>query len=259
MPPVTQLREYYDALLALKEEEQTALAEFHVKDPQFLLAHRFRKSVEALESRPVINEPFYPPSRTDPLSPLTTIGGIKRTIHFAAQLWDRRPRTVDGAESLAFRYVDRELFPLRTTTQDRVDPRRLDLLLANGHDGTPVFAELKIRNDKPAYFALVQVLMFAAELLVSPQRGRLTSHPPAADVVALPEQGPFADVYIIAFESPAAGDNRKRALEATERIAERLVQDEVFSRYVRRVAYVDAFADDDSLVFKKRFAFGPGV
>jgi hypothetical protein len=258
MAPVTQLREYYDVLGALKEEEQTALAEFHVDDPQFLLAYRFGKSVEVLESHPRIDQSFYPVGRTNPPSPPTPVDEIRSTIQFASQLCDQSPRTVEGAEGLTFRYVDRELFPLRTTGQDRADPRRLDLLLANTHDRTPVLAELKIRTDRPAYFALVQVLMLAAELLVPAQRERLSLHYPEADL-AWPEHGPWADVYIIAFESPAAGENRKRALRATEQIAERLVKDEVFARYVRRVAYVDAFANNGTLAFQKRFAFGPGV
>ena len=72
---------------------------------------------------------------------------------------------MDGYDALDFYYVDRELSPLRTANKDA--PRRsLDLLLANAHDQTPIFAELKIRGDKLAYFALIQVLMLALEFVV---------------------------------------------------------------------------------------------
>jgi hypothetical protein len=48
--PITHLRRYYDALLALFEQEQTELAKLHAEDPT-LLIRRFRESVKALERR----------------------------------------------------------------------------------------------------------------------------------------------------------------------------------------------------------------
>ena len=48
--PITPLRRFYDALLALYEQEQTALAELDAQDPR-LLIHRFRESVKALGKR----------------------------------------------------------------------------------------------------------------------------------------------------------------------------------------------------------------
>lgn len=253
---MTQLREYYDALHALKEQEQTALAEAHAKDPRLLL-HRFRHSLKALDGL-AIDEPFYPPQRKDPRTERTPVDGIKKTIHFAAQVCDRRPRAVKGASSLAFRYVDRELFPLRTTALGRVPRRSLDLLLANRDDRTPIFAELKIRGDRLAYFAFVQALMHAAELLLPTQRQRLSAHTHATHL-EWSQQGPFADIYIIAFEPPTRGTYRERSLVATEQIAKRILEYEEFSRYIRRIACVDAFVMDARLVFEKRFAFGDGV
>lgn len=255
--PVTQLREYYDALGVLKEYEQTALAEAHARDPQ-LLIHRFRQSVKVLELQPSLNEPFYPPGRRDPPSPPTGVDEITSTIEFASQLCDRRPRIVEGGEDLGFRYVDRELSPLRSTGPCRAPRRSLDLLLANSNDRTPIFAELKIRRDRLAYFALVQALMLAVELLVPAQGARLAAHPPAKDL-GWGEHGPFADVYIVAFDPPGTGTYRERSLFATERIAERLVDYAEFSRFVRRIAYIDASSRNGALAFHKRFAFGQGV
>ena len=255
---VSPLRDYYAALLALKEEEQTALAEIHKNDPR-LLVRRFRRSVKDLEAEAEIEKKFYPSGRTDPPSPPTPVDQIRRTIEFASQLCDRRPRTVAGAKELGFRYVDRELSPLRTTERHRKVARRsLDLLLANAHDRTPVLAELKIRGDKLPYFALVQALMLAAELLVTNQRARLRRHRPAADL-AWSEQGPFADIYVLAFDPPARGTYRERSFDAAEEIARRLIEDEVVSRYIRRIAYVDALPKEGKIAFKRRFAFGSGT
>jgi hypothetical protein len=254
--PVTPLRRYYAALLALTEQEQTELAETHAEYP-WLLARRFRLSITALNDEPEIDKSFYPPGRTDPSAlPPRPTDQIRSTIQFAKQLCDRRPRTVVGAKELGFRYVDRELSPLRTTDLRRAARRSLDLLLANAHDRTPIFAELKIRGDKLPYFALVQALMLSAEFLVPSQRVRLSKHFPEADL-AWSEQGPFADVYVIAFDPPSRGRYRERSLRATEHIACRLAEDVIVSQYVRRFAYLDAFVKKASLVFEKRFAFGP--
>jgi hypothetical protein len=252
--PVTPLREYYDALGVLKEQEQTALAEAHAEDPR-LLARRFRLSVEALEAQPGIAEPFYPPGRRDPPNPPTPVDEIKSTIEFASQLCDGSAQVVEGGPALSFVYVDRELSPLRTTASDRVARRSLDLLLANSDDRSPVLAELKIRADKPAYFAFVQVLMLAAELLVSGQRRRLKGHPPA-DNLAWSETGPFADLYLVAFEPPETGKYRERSFKATQEISKRLVADPAVASYIRRIAYLEAVVDHGGLAFENRFAFG---
>jgi hypothetical protein len=252
----TQLGDYYDALHAMKEQELTALAEAHAEDPK-LLSYRFRKSVEAVESRAGIDEPFHDSNRKDPGSP--ECGDVKSTIAFASYLCDGHTCTVKGEEALAFRYIDREIFPGRTTADRARGPRRsLDLLLANDHDRMPVLAELKIGGDKPAYFALIQVLMLAAEFQSPAQRARLLTHERGKDLSWAPE-GPFADVYIIAVAPPKTGRYRERSFNATKRISDRLMVDAGFARYIRRIAYLEASVENCAMVFEKRFAFGPGI
>ena len=255
--PITHLRRYYDALHALFEQEQTALAELHAEDPT-LLIHRFRESVKALEKVPLIEAPFYPNGRKELPSPPTPVADIKKTHHFASQLSDGRPRRVEGCgDALDFYYVDRELSPLRTE-RTNIPRRSLDLVLANAHDRTPIFAELKIRTDKLAYVAFIQVLMVALELIVPAEGQRFRGHPPAHGL-AWPQVGPFADLYLIAFEPPATGMYREPSLQATEDIARQLVEHSIVSQYLRRIAYLEAFADGDLSTFTCRFAFGIGV
>jgi hypothetical protein len=125
--PTTALRTYYDALHALTEREQTVLAEAHAADPTALI-HRFDQSVRAFGAP--INEPFYTTTRADPARQRSRPDQINSTIKFAAQIADGSQRLVSSAPSLAFRYVDRELSPLRSTGSDRRARRSLDLLLA---------------------------------------------------------------------------------------------------------------------------------
>jgi hypothetical protein len=250
----TQLGDYYDALHALKEQELTALAEVHAKDPTLLL-YRFLESVKQIESRLPIAEPFHAGKRKEPGSPPDT--DVKSTIGFVSHLRDGHTCVVRGDDALAFRYVDREIFPGRRTDDEKGAPRRsLDLLLANSHDQMPVFAELKIRGDKPAYFALIQVLMLGAEFQSKDQRARLQEKHEWGKDLRWPEEGPFADLYLIAYQPPVRGKYRESSFNATEKISRRLMKDPNFTRYIRRVAYLEARIENDAMAFDKRFAFG---
>jgi hypothetical protein len=249
-----QLGDYYDALHALKEQELTALAEAHAKDPT-LLIYRFLQSIKKVESRARIDEPFHDAKRKDPGSPRDL--DVESTIEFASHLRDGHTCIVKSDEALAFRYIDREIFPgRRTDNEERGSRRSLDLLLANSHDHMPVFAELKIRGDKPAYFALIQVLMLGAEFQSKDQRARLREKHEWGKHLGWPENGPFADLYLIAYKPPERGKYRESSFNATEKISQSLMKDPSFARYIRRIAYLEAFIENDAMAFEKRFAFG---
>ena len=100
--------------------------------------------------------------------------------------------------------------------------------------------------------------MLAVELIVPAEGQRFCGHPQAQGL-AWPQVGPFADLYLIAFEPPAAGMYREPSLQATEDIARHLVGHSLVSQYLRRIAYLEAFADGDLSTFTCRFAFGSGV
>ena len=254
----THLRRYYDALDALQEAEQTRLAEMHADDPRPLV-HRFRESLKTLEQYPDLSaEPFHDGKRKAPSAPPVPVDSIVSTLDFAGHLADRQPRDVKNGEELAFEYVDREIFLLRSTDAARAASRSLDLLLINAGDKTPVLGELKIRGDRLPYFALVQLLMYATEAVNKLQRERLRSvyanEDPATDF-SWPEEGPFADLYLIAFE-PERGTYFDASLQATERNSEQLLEASAVSGFLRRIAYVEAVADGARMRFKKGFSFG---
>jgi hypothetical protein len=70
------------------------------------------------------------------------------------------------------------------------------------HNLLPIVAELKIGADKPTYFALIQALMYATEFSSPSQRARLAATCPEAKFT-MPADGPFLDVYLIAFKPPS--------------------------------------------------------
>src|SRR5256885_7936409 len=109
----------------MNEQELTALAEAHAQDSR-LIIDRFRESVKSVERRPPIDEPFHDSNRKDPGSPN---GVVHSTIDFTSYLCDGHACTVKDEKALSFRFIDREIFPGRTTGEERVDRRSLDLLL----------------------------------------------------------------------------------------------------------------------------------
>jgi hypothetical protein len=252
----TQLCDDYDALKAMHEKELTELAEAHAENAT-LIADRFSLSVEVVRSRSPIDEPFHDSPRKPPGSPAGR--DVDSTIAFASYVCGGGICTVKDEAALSFRYIDREIFPGRTTDKEgRVPRRSLDLLLANSDDRTPIFAELKLGGDKLPYFALIQVLMLAAEFQSAAQRARVLRHEWGKDLT-WPAEGPFADVYIIAFAPPPTGTYRERSFNATRRISESLAANADFTRYIRRIAYLEASLENGAMVFAKRFAFGPGL
>ena len=177
---------------------------------------------------------------------------------------------MSGEHALAFRYLDREIFPARKTDKEAREPRHsVDLLVANNNDNMLGLAELKIRRDKPAYFALIQIMMLAAEFQSPAQRERVAKYYPGKGLT-WPAEGPFTDLYIIVFDPPKTGkvfdppktgkgNYRDRSFRATSRISERLLKDAGFAQYIRRIAYLEASVENDAMLFKKCFAFGTGL
>ena len=244
-----------------RTRKQTALARWHAEDPKLLL-YRLVRDLTTVANYEAIDEAFHDEDTRKPLpDPPTPLPEVKTTDHFASHIADGQPRTVRGGEDLTFRYADREIFPLRQTKRGGPRPARrsLDLLLVS-NDGLPIVGELKIRTDRATYFAFVQALMYAVELSSPAQRKRLAKYNEDAGF-EWPSDGPYMDVYLVALEPPstAVDNNRSRSFEATKRISEELVKHDGFRSVIRRIAYIEAAADDDQLVFHKRFAFSPGM
>jgi hypothetical protein len=245
----TQLRGYYDALHALKEEEQTTLAELHAKDPERLIA-RFDHSVKTAAGYRKIDEPFHGDRsekwKEEAGEPVTS------TTTFVANLAAAGHHEVVDFPELDFDFVDREIFPLRSTTipvNGRGARRSIDLLLRNG-DGLPVVGELKVAGDSPTYYALVQALMYAAELSSESQLQRLADH---YDFV-VPDGQAVISIYLIAYAAPERGKYRERSFDATKTIVERLMVDQRVTSVVRHIAYLKSSSDADGrLVFRHLF------
>lgn len=239
----TQLREYYDALHALKHQEWDALSRLHARDPARLRG-RWTHDIQTVADYDLsVDEPFRPKEPTplpDPPGP----GEIRSTPEFAAQLGPGDHHVV-GRPDLSFRLINREV----SSVPGRV--RWLDLLLVNITDAaTPVLGELKIGTDKLPYFAFIQLLMHAVELSSVTQHARMREHlglPDAVDETRV-------DLYVVGCGKPNV-TYHDASLKATCEIAEKLLigKKACLKDHVRRIAYIEARPQGNSLEFHPEF------
>jgi hypothetical protein len=167
---------------------QIELAQRDLRDPG-ALASDFVESVRVFSAYDNRDEPFYRTNegRDDAISEehlaairAPAVGAhaakngfwvdVDGTNHFASLMKGGRVVWPEPAVD-AFAYVDREILPARTTGGVKfTDGRpaqsapRLDLLLADRADRTPVVAEVKVGGDQNPYYALIQLLMLGAQL-----------------------------------------------------------------------------------------------
>jgi hypothetical protein len=247
--PATQLRGYYDALHGLKEQEQTALAELHAKDPERLIA-RFAHSVKTVAAYPELTEAFYDERSRKPIE----VAGdrVHSTTTFVAKLRAAGRLHVLDFPELDFDFVDREIFPLRSTTipvDGRGARRSIDVLLRDDN-GFPIVGEVKVAGDSPTYYALVQALMYAAELSSESQLRRLAKH----YEFVIPEGQAAITIYLIAHAAPESGTYRGKSLEASKAIVEKLMDDPRITAVIRHFACLESTLDADGrLSFKHLF------
>lgn len=94
--------------------------------------------------------------------------------------------------------------------------------------------------------------MHVAELVAPLQRKRLAAHYDGK--FAWPfEDGPFADLYLIAYEPPKTGTNRDASFQLSKQIAEAFNQDVEVGCSIRRIIFLEAEQRGDALGFSLRY------
>lgn len=219
-------------------------------DPAHLAAD-FVESVAQLEEVLIGTGPFHDGDRTllPPAADIRKRNHIRNTDELASLL-ETRPRfRVDRHRNLDFHYLDREITAARALDiQGRplyqASPVKLDLLLANAEDETPIAGEIKVRADKDPEAALLQGLVYASLLAPSAQRKRLAAAYPDVFRRGTPTQ---VDVYVIVHELPAS---RQELLESALASALAILTAPKVSQYLRRICFLEAYLKDDVLRFR---------
>ncbi len=170
--PVTRLRKYYQSMKVLEKAFFAAIAEMYEKKPSLLekLWNDSRQQFLAYE-----NQKAWGQSKRESLPRFTgPLSDVSSTNEFTTFFMNH------GLTDSGYEYVSREINPwntrqgvfatgLRATKTGRGG---MDLLLRSA-DGLPVVAEVKVRDDKNCFFALLQALTYAVELSTPNQIKRL--------------------------------------------------------------------------------------
>lgn len=266
--PRTSIWEKYDCLRDNKsQKERLAVADEMCKSPE-TLAEMFRDSIEQFKDYDNREEAFYPTTRSqkDACREVSRTNDVvlrlreqKRLVPVDAS--DRRLEHDAGPSvvavpsgALVSDYVDREILVQRTTGTRPRKPAaekkgektssglRLDVLLVDAADQTPIVGELKLPGDMDPFFALFQALACAAHLSTTYQYERMRRHFPQA---AFPERTspPNISIWILFADSSTRQQSRKgtkmRQLEAAaDLLAPRLLAQDCI-RTLRRIVAVN--------------------
>jgi hypothetical protein len=239
------------------------LAEHYVANPSELPA-MFERSTRTFATYSNIAESFVGNTRKEKIvtrvDEITT--GPKAAAYMARALHGRTFHIDDLGEYV---YIDREVRPARTTSRpeatmaNRYDSEApsttaisADLLLSAHPDRRPTVGEVKLStangDDADAFYALIQALAAAAQLVGARQRERLKRWYPAAEFAG---SGPV-DVLVFDFQLGRRAGNQtyRPELQALAgQICTHLDSSDVVG--LNRVALVAAVPDDRGLRFTR--------
>lgn len=175
--PVTRLRRYYSSMKVFDKALFHNLAEFYRDTPAALeeLWNDSRKQFTTYSN----NEGWDGGKREKLPDPPQRLVDISSTYEFTSFIKHR------GLADTGFVVVNYEINPWRTrhamfsTKQPATKTGRggIDLLMRS-LKGMPVVAEIKVKDDKNAFFGLLQAMTYAVELSTPNQFERLRTHIP---------------------------------------------------------------------------------
>ena len=285
--PITAIMRRYQQLREMSQAERLREAQRLVDQPDEL-GDEFAASIEHFTPYANLQDHFYPPERAK----RTYAEEVKRTNDLVLRLesqgrlvpadapgrlteHDAGP-TVIAVEPalLACDYVDRELLVQRTTSpaawedgRRNLGGVRLDVLLADATDQTPIVGELKLPGDMDPFFALVQALACAAHLATPNQYERMRRHLHRGKFPKLDGDVPRLDAAVLFVDpadhsptQPPKGRYMADLKAAAEALAPRLLALDSVSASIRRIVGLALKVDDTGTVTADvRWAWTPAT
>ena len=261
--PVTVLVHVYRLLKVMSHKERLEMATWLTDKPQ-VFDGWFKRSVERFErDYENVAEPFHPPRDPARIARYKK-AAIGTTPELVARLAERPAPDgfwqVVGDPGLDFAFVDYEVPPARKTGRARFEDglpstsgMKMDLLLKS-RDRIPVVGEAKVStdtgDDKDPFFALVQALALAAQVVTPKQLARLALHYPKERF----RQEGVVDVVVVLFKpSLTANSTFQDALyRQSVKLVDVLIQQCQLKKRVRRLAFIEAArSTEGQLVLKK--------
>lgn len=185
------------------------------------LLDEFLDAVRELEIYDNRKEGFYPrKGRLDPQDRRRDKGTTDVT-----ECLRRGPVTVRGVDApYEFTYLHREVNPLRTTRGKFVDGTAATrsgkggidyVALLAGSPPSPILGEIKFGGDKDVYYAFVQLLTYLSEISSVAQAERANKFLFEGKLV-VPSR---FDVHILLWDYNDRGNDKKKIIESTRRLA----------------------------------------
>jgi hypothetical protein len=262
--PRTSMLERY-LTMQRSQKMRLSIAEVDDADPAILIKD-FGESVARFQPYANVDEPFHDDDRAAPVAG----SGLWKTNDITGRMIDMgelklqgrvtRGKSEEVLSDLGLSYVDREIIAARTAatppTQflQRVALVRHDLLMRSLDGDLPVLGEIKMPADKDAYYALIQLLAAASQLVTPDQHQRLRKQEPDAGFVGATDE-PRVDLALVIVDPNRCG----QPVEPTKteqpyqpkfdaiapRIARLILEQDGIGDYVRRIFRVDVRLDDD--------------
>ena len=179
--PTTELRAIYNLLRMLSTNTRRQISDdFNRKENYIKLADIYNRSKKHFEKYENINEPFLSAA---PRKPLCKSGSTITKTNDVTSAFEENSENIIVVDGLGydFRYIDREVSPIRTTNAEfdtgmsgqSSGTGGLDFIGWNLKDQIPVLGEIKVKNDEDPFFALIQLLTYCSELSTGNQIKRI--------------------------------------------------------------------------------------
>jgi hypothetical protein len=235
-PPAVWGPKYLKATTTLLENPEWLLAAFDASVTEFAQAYRNYQPF-----RPV--EKHFGVWRDTKIPHGQSLRGTTDVAHRLAEKprWD-----VEGGPGLSFRYLDREIViahakPRPNPSNPTRASLRVDLILGNEKTRAPILCEVKVKNDKNAFYALIQLLTQASYAVSSSQRERLVLYASQRDFIlkqALPGQPATIDLYVMLVEQPT-DEWRRKILKKSIALSRKLTKDERVRSRIGKIAWIE--------------------
>ena len=224
--PVTALREFYRILSLYSIKTNISILDDYNRGNNYLkLVELFYKSKKQFEIYHN-TESFISNSRRKALPVAPT--KISNTNDVVSLLEQNKVNIVVNNKSLNFRYIEREISPLRTTgnsmfltgeSSKKSGTGGLDFIALNEKDNLPILGEIKVKNDKNHFYAIIQLLTYLSEMSTPNQIDRINATG-LYDNIRLDTDKFY--LYIISSQYNMRSKPRQKILSNSNELAEKL-------------------------------------
>jgi len=241
-PPAVWGPKYLERATKLLENPEWLLAAFDASVTEFAQAYRNY-------------QPFRPVEKHFGAWADTKIPhgqSLRGTTDVAYRLAEKPRWDVEGGPKLSFRYLDREIViahakPRPNPSNPKQASLRVDLILGNETTRAPILCEVKVKNDRNAFYALIQLLTHASYGVTPSQRERLVLYGSQRDFIlkqAIPGRPATIDLYVMFVDQPSDEWHQKILMKSIA-LSRKLMSDERVRSRIGKIAWIEG-EDDGS-------------